>query len=106
MEAQRKLNLLAKKDFVDRVSYAIIGQPRIAVTNIEYQAWEKKDNPNCYLEFIKITYEGGAYTIRSVFATSQPYIFREIGDLIEGGYYAEINKYNEMVESGEFTQVI
>ena len=106
MDNERKLNLLAKKDFVDRVAYAIAGQPRISIAAIEYQVWEKKDNPNCYLELLKIIYDGGAYTIRSVLGTSQSGIFKEIGDLINGGYYAEVKTYNEMVESGKYEQII
>ena len=106
MEKQTFLNLLKKKEFVDRVSYAISGQERISVANVDYQVWVKNDKPDYYVEVLKITYNGGAYAIRSVFATSQSAIFKEIGDLIEGGYYRENRGYDEMVISRKYTQII
>ena len=107
MENQTILNLLKKKDFVDRVSYAISGQPRISIVKIEYEVYEDANNNNNYYdEFVKVTYDGGAIAIRTVTGTSLSGIFRDIAKMIDGGYYDEVKYYADYIKSGKYVQVI
>lgn len=106
MEDQKMLCLISKKQFVDRVALAICGQPRISIEKIDYEVWEFKSNPSYYDEILKITYTGGAIAIRSVGGDSPSAIFREIANMIDGGYYKEVQAYQEMLESNSFTQIL
>ncbi len=99
--------LLNKKNFVDRVAYAICGQPRIPVEKIVYEVWLDNDSyMDNYFEIIKLTYSGGAFAIRTVLGDSELAIFQEIAKLIDGGYYDEVRSYNELTASGHFTKII
>ena len=105
MEQQKLVNLLKKKMFVDRVACAICGQNRIAVEKLTYEVYETKTGSS-YEEFIKVVYKGGAIAVRTVFATSEPYIFKEIAKLIEGGYYDEVRWYTELTQSKDYVKII
>ena len=86
--------LLLKKQFVDKISRAIMfdcGQ----VASVRYEAWvsEKDSEPQ---EFVIITFYGGAISVRNVHMNSHSAILREIGRLVDGGYYEEVKYYNSL----------
>ncbi len=104
---QEKLKiLLNKKNFVDRVAYAICGQHRIAYNEIHYEVWQDNEMEDNYFEVLRVVYDGGAEAIRTVLGDSEPAIFEEIAKLIYGGYYDEVHAYKELVAGGHFTQII
>ena len=106
MEEKRLASLIAKKNFVDRVAYAICGQPRIAIEKLTYEVWVDVDNNDNYFEIIKIIYNGGAMTIRTVLGDSESAIFEEVAKLIYGGYYDEVRSYRELTTEGHFARII
>lgn len=53
-----------------------------------------------YREFVIITFTSGAKSIRTITGNSNNANFREIGNLIDGGYYEEIKYYEELFLSG------
>ena len=53
-----------------------------------------------YREFVIITFTSGAKSIRTITGNSNSANFREIGNLIDGGYYEEIKYYKELFLSG------
>lgn len=86
-----------KKNFIDRVSYAISGQHRISVMNVDYQVFETKEG--YAKEYLVVTYKGGAIAARNVNGDSQSAMFREIAKMIDGGYYAEVEDYRKVESS-------
>lgn len=106
MKPERKKVLLEKKNFVDRVAYAICGQHRIAYSEIHYEVWQDNEIDDNYFEVLRVVYDGGAEAIRTVLGDSESAIFEEIARLIYGGYYDEVRSYRELVASGHFTQII
>ena len=106
MEEKRLTSLLAKKNFVNRVAYAICGQHRIAYSEIHYEVWQDNEMDDNYFEVLRVVYDGGAEAIRTVLGDSESAIFEEIAKLIYGGYYDEVRAYRELVASGHFTQII
>lgn len=89
-----RLCLIYKQLFVDKLSYAIsnnCGQ----VINIRYEAYESEDSDEPQ-EFIVITFKGGAISVRNVHMNSHSAILREIGRLVDGGYYDEVDYYNKL----------
>lgn len=108
MKNTTKTNLINKKLFVERVSFAIAGQGRLSVQKVEYEVWDYKNSQEdfSYTEVLKITFNGGAYLIRNVTGDSEGMIFQEIGNYIFGGYYDEVRWYQEMTASDEFMQVL
>lgn len=105
MEQEKLNHLKEKKTFVERVAHAICGQDRISVTELTYEVYESRTG-NRYEELIKVTYDGGAIAVRSVFATSTPYIFKEIANLIDGGYYSEVKWYKELTQSEDYVKIL
>ena len=106
MEEKRLASLAMKKNFVDRVAYAICGQPSIPIAELSYEVWDDKELSNNYFEIIKVIYDGGAMAIRTVLGDSQAAIFEEIAKLVLGGYYAEVKAYKELIASDHFIQII
>ena len=97
--------LKRKKKFVDRVSHAISGQERIAITDIKYEVYESIAQ-KYYDEYIKITYDGGAIAARTVTGSSESCIFQEIAKMINGGYYDEVKRYREISTSSKYKKII
>ena len=106
MKNELFLELVAKKNFTDKVGYAISGHPRISVDKIDYEVWCSPLNENDYVEILKITYSGGAIAIRNVSGDSEGAIFQEISKMLFGGYYDEVIWYREMSQSQKYTQII
>jgi hypothetical protein len=89
-----------KKLFVDHVSKAFEDPTLYSnVTKIEYEVYSKY-NPEFdvtyYTEFIVVTFTSDAKSVRTVSGTSNNGIFIEIGKLINGGYYEELNYYKSV----------
>lgn len=94
----RKLSLLKKQEFVDRINYAISGQPRIAVTNVKLDIWYNEFGYS--EETMVVTFEGGACGVRNCHCNSNSANFRAIADMVDGGCYDELQRYEEMRPKG------
>ena len=96
-----------KKTFVDNVSKAFetctVGT---GVVSVDYEVYKKEisDDITYFVEYIVVNFTGGGKSVRNVNGNSHNANFREIGKLIDGGYYDEIKDYEIMLER-DFTKV-
>lgn len=103
ISSDHKLCLLNKRNFVDRLSYAICGYCG-QVVDIRYEAYESKDDSEPQ-EFIILTFIGGAISVRNVHLNSHSAILRDIGRLIDGGYYDEVEYYNKLQTDSNWKKI-
>ena len=99
-----------KKRFINHVSKVFEDEYLMSnVTKVEYEVYErvsKMDNESLYYsEFVIVTFTSGAKSVRNVSGNSNNACFREIGQLIDGGYYDEVEYYNKVKESGKLLEV-
>lgn len=58
-------------------------------------------------EYVVVTYKGGAIAVANNSMNSVTATYRNIGELINGGYYDQVEKYNEyIINSGNYEEVI
>ena len=92
-----------KKQFVENISQAIVGHVP-SIEKVEYEKYHRADK-DWTQEYIVIYYTGGAIGVRTVNATSCGGIFQEIGDLLFGGYYKELEDREYYINSPNWTRV-
>ena len=93
----------SKKGFVEKVSQAIVGNVP-SIEKVEYEKYHRADK-DWTQEYIVVYYTGGAIGVRTVNATSCSAIFQELGKLLCGGYYEEVEDRERFVNSPEWTRV-
>ena len=103
-----------KKAFIDSISKAFQLRPKThSIESIQYELFTKQitnefnefvTNHTYYQEYLVVTFDGGGISVRSINGNSDTANFREIGKLIDGGYYDEVELYTSMEERG-FTRV-
>lgn len=98
-----KLCLLNKKLFVDKLSIALSGNCG-QVIEVRYEAYESKEDSEPQ-EFIILTFRGGAISVRNVHMNSHSAILRELGRLVNGGYYDEVNYYMDLQNNKEWSKI-
>lgn len=85
-----------KIDFVNELSNIIIFKDNISnIESVEYQIFTNVNYPDRKQEFIRVNYVGGGYAVRNSNGNSLSAIFKEIGNLLDGGYYDEVDWYKE-----------
>ena len=92
-----------KKAFVKNVSKAFEVTPRVSsVTSVDYEVYEKKINEatTYFAEYIIVNFSGGGKSVRLVNGNSCTANFREIGKLLDGGYYEENRQYETLEDDG------
>lgn len=96
-----------KKAFVDGLNTAFQVQPRThSVISVEFEVYSKQisneyvTDYTYYQEYLVVTFSGGAKSVRSANGNSDTANFREIGKLVDGGYYDEMGLYNTLEERG------
>lgn len=67
------------------------------IERVEYVIFENKENERWYLEFLVITYKGGAETVRSCTGNSCGAIFEEISSYLFSGYYEELIDFQNLM---------
>ena len=92
-----------KKEFVEKVSQAIVGNVP-SIVKVKYEKYHRADK-DWTQEYIVIYFKGGAISVRSVNITSCGAIFQEIGRLLFGGYYQEVKDRERLIENPEWTRV-
>lgn len=100
---EHKYWLARKKLFVDGLSKALAydcGQ----VIDLRYEAYEKEDETEP-LEFVIVTFRGGAISVRNVHMNSHSAILRDVGQLVDGGYYAEVEYYEKLQSDKEWSLI-
>ena len=72
-----------------------------SVEAITYEVYSKPFNDNVYYaEWIVVHFDGGGSSPRFVTGNSNTANFRVLGDMINGGYYAEVQDYRSLTERG------
>lgn len=92
-----------KKEFVEKVSQAIVGNVP-SIVKVEYEKYYRMDK-GWTQEYIVIYFKGGAISVRNVNVTSCGAIFQEIGRLLFGGYYQEVEDRQHLIDSPDWTRV-
>lgn len=99
MEDLQKRCFLSKIQLIDRVSYAISGYDEYGisragtVSGVRYEVYDMGEYG--YQEYLIVEYYGGAIAVRSCNMNSNAAVIRELGRLLNGGYYDEIEDYEE-----------
>lgn len=94
-----------KKAFIDDLSKALRMRACMAVTQVEYEVYKKTENDSDYFEeYLVVTFNGGAKSVRCANGNSYIANYVEIGKLLYGGYYDELPRYKALVEEG-FTKI-
>lgn len=92
-----------KKLFIEGVSKVFQNESLMSnVGSIDYVVLTKviDEDTTDYREFVIITFTSGAKSIRTITGNSNNTNFREIGNLIDGGYYDEIKYYEDLLTLG------
>jgi hypothetical protein len=92
-----------KKAFIKNVSKAFEATPRISsVTSIDYEVYKKEIDKDItyFAEYIIVSFFGGGKSVRQVNGNSCTANFREIGKLLDGGYYEENRQYETLEDNG------
>lgn len=93
----------SKKAFIKKISKAFEEAPKASsVTSVDYEVYEKEiDKETTYfVEYLIVNFSGGGKSVRLVNGNSHTANFRELGKLIDGGYYDEILDYESLEERG------
>ena len=99
--------LREKKAFVDALSAAFNVVPGThSVQKVELEVYSKKITNEYvtdymyYQEYLVVTFKGGAKSVRNSNGNSNTANLRELGKLVDGGYYVELDAYNALEENG------
>ena len=94
-----------KKAFIDDLGKALRMHAGMAVTQVDYEVYQKTENDSDYFEeYLVVTFNGGAKSVSCVNGNSHIANYVEIGKLLYGGYYDELPRYKALVEEG-FTKI-
>lgn len=110
MTVEEKLNMYkGKKMFVDALNTAFqLPAKNHSVVAVEYEVYKRyiEERDDWYFcEFLVVTFDGGGISVRSANGNSNTANFREIGKLLDGGYYDEVEYYKSLVEDYRFEKV-
>lgn len=107
MTIAEKINMYrGKKTFIEDISKAFESRTyNTGIESISYEVYRKMDdNHDYFVEYLVVTFDGGAKSVRCANGNSNIANYREIGNLIDGGYYTEIRAYEALTEEG-FAQI-
>ena len=106
---QRMHMYKGKKLFIDSISKVFeIEFLNSNVKKVEYEVYSQTSQISdtvFYAEFVVVTFTSGAISVRNISGNSNNANFREIGKLIDGGYYDEIEYYKKVKENSTFVEV-
>ena len=96
-----------KKAFISYLSKAFEARPAgSSVAKVEYEVYEKEFNgAPMFQEMLVVTFDGGAKSVRNVNGNSNMTNLVELGKLVNGGYYDEVEYYNNLDKNG-FERVV
>ena len=92
-----------KKLFIEGISKVFENKSLMSnVDSIDYSVLTKviDESTTDYREFIIVTFTSGTRSIRTISGNSNNANFKEIGNLIDGGYYEEIKYYEDLLANG------
>ena len=101
--AEKLMLFKEKKDFIENLNKAFQTFPKgSTVASVAYEVYAKKVNEDVtyYQEYLVVTFFGGAKAVRNANGNSNLANFKELGKLVEGGYYDEVKGYLALNEAG------
>jgi thioredoxin-related protein len=78
------------------------------VTKVVYEVYSNYSaawNETHYTEFVVVHFVGGGKSVRTISGNSNNANFIEVGKLINGGYYDELDYYNKVKSNATFVEV-
>lgn len=106
---QRMHMYKGKKLFIDHISKVFEDEYlKSNVEKVDYEVYSKLSpdgHDTWYTEFVVVTFVGGGKSVRNINGNSNNANFREIGKLIDGGYYDEIPYYEQVRTNSELMEV-
>ena len=84
--------LLKKVNFIKELN-AVITKYKSSIESIEYRVYETEDGYT--QEYLVITYDGGAMTVRNCNGNSISAIVEELAKYLDSGYYDEVRDLKE-----------
>lgn len=97
-----------KKLFIDHISKVFEDEYlKSNVAKVEYEVYRRvvDSETTYYTEFAVVTFVGGGKSVRVISGNSNNTNFQEIGKLINGGYYEELEFYKRVKESDDVVQL-
>jgi hypothetical protein len=94
-----------KKEFIDGLSRVFeAGNSNTSVTSVDYEVYRKDIDEDRihFTEYLVVNYFGGGKSVRNINGNSNSTNFRELGKLLDGGYYEELKDYESLATSGYF----
>ena len=110
MTVEEKIKMYKeKKAFVEAINAAFQVEPRKhSIQKVEYELYKmymEYEDFTYFNEFLVVTFDGGSISVRCANGNSCTANFREIGKLIDGGYYNEVEFYRALVPDCGFEKV-
>lgn len=93
-------DILEKNILVTSIGRILAEFPRNRIVGARYEYWTHKTHQSWHRENVVLEFRSGAIEVRNVTGNSVNAVYRSIGQLLDGGYYDEVDDYNEMVASG------
>lgn len=88
-----------KKTFINHIS-KVFEDRRLCsnVLKVDYEVYFRQidEETTYYTEFAVVTFEGGGKSVRVISGNSNNTNFQEIGKLINGGYYDDLEYYEQV----------
>ena len=92
-----------KKAFIDNVSKAFEScSVGTGVQSVDYEVYRKEisEDTTYFVEYLVVTFSGGGKSVRCANGNSHNANFRELGELLDGGYYDEVRDYEQILDRG------
>lgn len=91
-----------KKKFIEDISTVFKNNPTThSVEDITYEVYTKEFNCELwYDEWLVVHFKGGSISPRFVSGNSNVANLRAISDMIDGGWYREVDAYRALTEHG------
>jgi hypothetical protein len=106
---QRMHMYRGKKQFINHISKVFEDEYLMSnVERVDYEVYSKLSpdgHDTWYTEFAVVTFVGGGKSVRVISGNSNNTNFREIGKLIDGGYYDEVEYYEKVKENSTLVEV-
>jgi hypothetical protein len=106
-EAEKLEMYLEKKRFIENVNEVFQMDPRCpSVEGVHYEVYTRDYGEGRIdtREWIIIHFTGGGKSVRIVNGNSNIANFKVIGGMLAGGYYSEVQTYQEQLDNG-YTRV-
>jgi hypothetical protein len=104
MTTEEKIEMYKeKKKFVENINDMFQVEPRCpSVEGVSYEVYTKDygEGRLDFREWVIVHFTGGGKSVRIVSGNSNIANFKVIGGMLTGGYYSEVQTYQEQVNNG------